>query len=49
MPYSEVATILGISESAVKANLSLARKEMRVRLKELYAEVSGKRGAKHES
>jgi RNA polymerase sigma factor (sigma-70 family) len=40
---AEVATILGISESAVKANLSLARQEMRRRLKNLYEEVCGRR------
>lgn len=43
MTNADVATILEISEAAVKANLSLARKEMRQRLKELYAEVCGRR------
>ena len=42
MAHDEVATILGINESAVKANLSLARKEMRQRLKELYEAVCGR-------
>jgi RNA polymerase sigma factor (sigma-70 family) len=42
MAHCEVATILGISESAVKANLSLARKEMRLRLKNIYEEVCGR-------
>jgi RNA polymerase sigma-70 factor, ECF subfamily len=45
---AEVAAILGISESAVKASLSVARKEMRRRLKELYEEVCGKRIVNHE-
>src|SRR5262245_7570300 len=39
----EVAEVLGIGKSAVKANLSLARKEMRERLKDLYLEVCGRR------
>jgi RNA polymerase sigma-70 factor, ECF subfamily len=39
--HGEVATILGIGDSAVKANLSLARKEMRLRLKEIYEAVCG--------
>ena len=42
MAHGEVATILGINESAVKANLSLARKEMRVRLKDVYEQVCGR-------
>ena len=37
----EVAAILEISDAAVKANLSLARKEMRRRLKDIYHEVCG--------
>ncbi len=45
MAQAEVATILGISESAVKANLSLARQEMRRRLKSLYEEVCGRQAA----
>lgn len=43
LAQAEVATILNISESAVKANLSLARQEMRRRLKNLYEEVCGQR------
>jgi len=43
----EVATVLEISEAAVKANLSLARKEMRRRLKELYEEVCGRPKVNH--
>ncbi len=43
MTNSDVATILEISEAAVKSNLSLARKEMRLRLKDLYEEVCGRR------
>jgi RNA polymerase sigma-70 factor, ECF subfamily len=42
MAHGEVATILGIGDSAVKANLSLARKEMRLRLKEIYEAVCGR-------
>ena len=42
MAHGEVATILGIGDSAVKANLSLARKEMRRRLKEIYEAVCGR-------
>jgi RNA polymerase sigma-70 factor (ECF subfamily) len=42
MAHGEVATVLGLNESAVKANLSLARKEMRVRLKDLYEQVCGR-------
>lgn len=47
MTNSEVATVLELSEPAVKANLSLARKEMRRRLKELYAEVCGRRACQN--
>ena len=43
LTQDEVAEVLGIGESAVKANLSLARKEMRERLKDLYHEVCGRR------
>jgi RNA polymerase sigma-70 factor, ECF subfamily len=42
MAHGDVATILGIGDSAVKANLSLARKEMRVRLKDVYEQVCGR-------
>lgn len=42
MAHEEVATVLGIGDSAVKANLSLARKEMRSRLKEVYEAVCGR-------
>ncbi len=45
MAQGEVATILGINESAVKANLSLARKEMRQRLKEVYEAVCGRQAS----
>jgi RNA polymerase sigma-70 factor (ECF subfamily) len=43
LSHGDVAAILEISESAVKANLSLARKEMRRRLKNVYDEVCGRR------
>jgi DNA-directed RNA polymerase specialized sigma24 family protein len=42
MAREEVATILGISDAAVNANLSLARKEMRLRLKDVYDSVCGR-------
>ena len=47
MTNSEVANVLELSDAAVKANLSLARKEMRTRLKELYAEVCGRRACQN--
>ncbi len=47
MTNSEVANVLELSETAVKANLSLARKEMRRRLKDLYAEVCGRRACQN--
>jgi RNA polymerase sigma-70 factor (ECF subfamily) len=49
LAHAEVATVLNISEAAVKANLSLARKEMRRRLKKLYEEVCGQSKVNHES
>jgi len=42
MAHGEVATILGINESAVKANLSLARKDMRQKLRDVYEAVCGR-------
>jgi RNA polymerase sigma-70 factor (ECF subfamily) len=42
MAHAEVATILEINEAAVKANLSLARKEMRRQLKDVYEAVCGR-------
>jgi RNA polymerase sigma-70 factor, ECF subfamily len=47
MTNSEVANVLELSETAVKANLSLARKEMRRRLKDIYAEVCGRRACQN--
>jgi RNA polymerase sigma-70 factor (ECF subfamily) len=38
----EVSDVLGLSTAAVKSNLSLARKEIRRRLKDLYDEVCGR-------
>ena len=35
MPTAEIGEVLGVSADAVKANLSLARKRMRVRLHDL--------------
>jgi RNA polymerase sigma-70 factor (ECF subfamily) len=43
MTNAEVATVLEINESAVKANLSLARQQIRSKLKDLYDEVCGRR------
>jgi RNA polymerase sigma-70 factor (ECF subfamily) len=42
MSQADVATVLDITEASVKANLSLARQEMRRRLSSLYGEVCGK-------
>jgi RNA polymerase sigma-70 factor, ECF subfamily len=42
MTNYEIADVLAINESAVKSNLSLARKEMRSRLKDIYEEVCGR-------
>jgi RNA polymerase sigma-70 factor, ECF subfamily len=42
LAHRQVATILEISEAAVKSNLSVARKEMRRRLKSLYEEACGR-------
>ena len=39
MAREEVAAILGISDTAINANLSLARREMRRRLKDIYESV----------
>jgi RNA polymerase sigma-70 factor (ECF subfamily) len=47
MSHADVATVLEISESAVKANLSLARKEMRQRLKVVYEQVCGRQPSQH--
>jgi RNA polymerase sigma-70 factor, ECF subfamily len=41
LTHAEVADVLGIGVGAVKANLSLARKEMRRRLREVYSELYG--------
>jgi len=43
LSHGETADVLGIGLAAVKSNLSLARKEMRRRLSELYDEVCGRR------
>jgi RNA polymerase sigma-70 factor (ECF subfamily) len=42
LSHAEVADVLGIELSAVKSNLSLARQEMRRRLKDLYESVCGR-------
>lgn len=39
LSHDEVAHVLGISGAAVKSNLSLARKEMRLRLKDVYESI----------
>ena len=42
LSQEEASNVVGISTSAVKANLSLARKEMRRRLSDVYREVCGR-------
>ncbi|MEX2316438.1 MAG: RNA polymerase sigma factor [Pirellulales bacterium] len=42
LTHTEVAEVLGIAAAAVKSNLSLARREMRRRLKSVYDEVCGR-------
>jgi RNA polymerase sigma-70 factor (ECF subfamily) len=39
LSHDDVAKVLGVSLAAVKSNLSLARKEMRLRLKDLYESI----------
>ncbi len=41
LSHTEIAEVLGISLAAVKSNLSLARTEMRLRLKDVYESVCG--------
>lgn len=41
LSQDDVAAVLGIDKSSVKANLSLGRKAMRQRLREVYLEVCG--------
>jgi DNA-directed RNA polymerase specialized sigma24 family protein len=43
LSHSEVGEVLGIGLAAVKASLSLARKEMRRQLSDIYEEVCGRR------
>jgi RNA polymerase sigma factor (sigma-70 family) len=47
MTNAEVVDVLGIGVGAVKANLSLARKEMRRRLRDVYNELYGERDGKN--
>jgi RNA polymerase sigma-70 factor (ECF subfamily) len=49
LSLAEVSEILEIEPSAVKANLSLARKEMRRRLSDVYDEVCGRRACRETS
>jgi RNA polymerase sigma-70 factor (ECF subfamily) len=42
LSHDEVGEVLGISVAAVKSNLSLARREMRRRLKDVYEAVCGR-------
>jgi RNA polymerase sigma-70 factor (ECF subfamily) len=42
LSHAEVADVLGIPLDAVKANLSLARKELRRRLKDVYEQFCGR-------
>jgi RNA polymerase sigma-70 factor (ECF subfamily) len=48
LSISEVAKVLQTNASTVKSNLSLARKEMRRQLKDLYDEVRGRACEKNE-
>jgi RNA polymerase sigma-70 factor (ECF subfamily) len=43
LSQNEVSDVLGIEVTSVKASLSLARKEMRRQLSDLYQEVCGRR------
>jgi len=43
LTHAEVAEVLDLPASAVKSNLSHARKEMRRRLKEVYEDTCGRR------
>jgi RNA polymerase sigma-70 factor (ECF subfamily) len=49
LSIQEVAEILEIEPAAVKASLSLARKEMRRRLSDVYNEVCGRRACRETS
>jgi RNA polymerase sigma factor (sigma-70 family) len=42
LDHDEIAAVLEITVAAVKSNLSIARKEMRRRLKDIYHSVCGK-------
>jgi RNA polymerase sigma-70 factor (ECF subfamily) len=46
LSHAEVAEILAIDLPAVKASLSLARKEMRQRLRDVYEQVCGRRACR---
>ncbi len=43
LTHEQAANVLGVTVNALKANLSLARRGMRERLKDLYEEVRGAR------
>ena len=43
LSLAEVSEVLEVEPSAVKSSLSLARKEMRRRLSDVYEEVCGRR------
>jgi RNA polymerase sigma-70 factor, ECF subfamily len=49
LSHAEVAEILAIELPAVKASLSLARKEMRRRLSDVYEQVCGRRACRESS
>jgi RNA polymerase sigma-70 factor (ECF subfamily) len=46
LSHDDAAHVLGLAVAAVKSNLSLARKEMRRRLSNLYDEVCGRRACR---
>jgi RNA polymerase sigma-70 factor (ECF subfamily) len=49
LSQADVASVLEIDASAVKASLSLARKEMRLRLRDVYEQVCGQRPCRETS
>ncbi len=46
LSQDEVSAVLGISLAAVKSNLSLARKEMRLKLKDVYESICSRPAAR---
>jgi DNA-directed RNA polymerase specialized sigma24 family protein len=46
LTHDQAAEVLGVTVDALKASLSLARRRMRERLKDLYEELRGARVTK---